>query len=153
MSLRITVAAPFRHLHKDQLQRSEFVYYLAIDRMWMNREQAGVLLDLAAEQGLVELRNGVVTPLFAVAEVAVPLGYRPGADDLERPDPERLLLSRIAAATGRDEREVAAEANRLVAEGFDGQLRSKAALVLLALRHGVDVDDLLAPLRDALLSE
>ncbi len=153
MSLEITVAAAFRHLHKGQLQRSEFIYYLAIDRMWMNRDQAGVLLDRAVEQGLVEVQNGVVIPRFPVGEVAVPLGYRPGPEDLERTDPERLLLARIAAATGREQREVAAEANRLAAEGFDGQLRSKAALVLLARRHGVPFDDLLASLRDALLSE
>jgi hypothetical protein len=153
MSLEVTVAAPFRHLHKGQLQRSEFVYYLAIDRMWMSRDQAGLLLDLAVEQGLVDLRNGVVVPLFEVGEVTVPLGYRPGAEDFQRPDAERTLLARIAAATGRDEREVAAEANRLITERFDGQLRSKAALVLLARRHEVPFDDLLAALRDALLSE
>jgi hypothetical protein len=153
MSLQITVAAPFRHLHKEQLQRSEFIFYLAIDRMWMNREQAGALLDLAVEQGLVLVRGGLVVPLFPVGEVAVPLGYRPGPEDLERPDPERLLLARIAGATGRDEREVAAEANRLVSAGFDGQLRSKAALVLLARRHGVPFGDLLAALREGLLSE
>lgn len=153
MSLEVTVAAPFRHLHKGQLQRSEFVYYLAIDRMWMSRDQAGLLLDLAVEQGLVDLRNGVVVPLFEVGEVTVPLGYRPGAEDFQRPDAERTLLARIAAATGRDEREVAAEANRLITERFDGQLRSKAALVLLARRHQVPFDDLLAALRDALLSE
>lgn len=153
MSLEVTVAAPFRHLHKGQLQRSEFVYYLAIDRMWMSRDQAGLLLDLAVEQGLVDLRNGVVVPLFEVGEVTVPLGYRPGAEDFQRPDAERTLLARIAAATDRDEREVAAEANRLITERFDGQLRSKAALVLLARRHEVPFDDLLAALRDALLSE
>lgn len=152
MSLEITVAAPFRHLHKSQLQRSEFVYYLAIDRMWMNRDQAGLLLDRAVEQGLVELRNGVVVPLFAVGEVTVPLGYRPGPEDLERPDPVRLLIARIARATGHDEREVAAEANGIV-ESFDGQLRPEAALVLVALRHGVPFGDLLASLRQALISK
>lgn len=153
MSLEITVAAPFRHLHKGQLQRSEFVYYLAIDRMWMNRDQAGVLLDLAVEQGLLAVRNGVVTPLFPVGEVTVPLGYRPGPEDLQPPDPERILLARITVATGREQREVAAEANRLAAEGFDGHLRSKAALVLIARRYGVPFEDLLAPLRDGLISE
>ena len=153
MSLQITVAAPFRHLHKEHLQRSEFVYYLAIDRMWMNRDQAGFLLDLAVEQGLVEVRGGLVVPLFPVGEVAIPLGYRPGPEDLERPDPERLLLVRIAGATGRSEREVAAEANRLVDLGFDGQLRPQAALVLLARRYGVPFEDLLASLREGLFSE
>ncbi|HOV67580.1 MAG TPA: DUF2240 family protein, partial [Methanoregulaceae archaeon] len=32
MSLRVTIAAPFRHLHRDRLRRSEFIHYLAHDR-------------------------------------------------------------------------------------------------------------------------
>ncbi|NLX49350.1 MAG: DUF2240 family protein [Methanospirillum sp.] len=153
MSLEVTIAAPFRHLHKDQLQRSEFVYYLAIDRMWMSRDQAGILIDRAVEQGLVELRGGLLVPLFPIGDVTVPLGYRPGDEDLAAPDPERELLGRIASATGREEREVAAEANLLIAGGFDGQLRFQAALVLIASRHGVPFQDLLSPLREGMLSE
>jgi hypothetical protein len=153
MSLRVTVAAPFRHLHKEQLQRSEFVFYLAIDRMWMSRDQAHALIAVAVEEGLLEVRGGLIVPLFPVSEVQVPLGYRPGPEDLERPDPERVLLARIASATGMTEKEVAAEANRLIATAFDGNLRSKAALVLLARRHSVPFDDLLALLREGLLSE
>ncbi len=153
MSLRITVAAPFRHLHKERLQRSEFVFYLAIDRMWVSRDQANALIDLAVGEGLLEVQGGLLVPLYPVEEVTIPLGYRPGAEDLERPDPERVLLGRIASATGRDEREVAAEANLLSTEGFDGQLRFRAALVLLARRHGVPFVDLLAPLREGLLNE
>lgn len=153
MSLRITVAAPFRHLHKERLQRSEFVFYLAIDRMWMSRDQANALIDLAVTEGLLEVQGGLLVPLYPVGEVTVPLGYRPGPEDFERPDPERVLIGRIADATGRDEREVAAEANLLSTERFDGQLRSRAALVLLARRYGVRFDDLLAPLREGLLNE
>ncbi len=153
MSLRITIAAPYRHLHRDRLRRSEFVHYLAHDRMWVNPDQAKVLIDLAVSEGLLAVEEGFFVPLFSLDEVTVPLGYRPGSEDLEPPDPERVLRSRIMAAIGQDEREVAAEANRIAAEQFDGALRPQAALVLLARRHGVPFEDLVASLRDALLKE
>ena len=153
MSLQITVAAPFRHLHKEQLQRSEFIFYLAIDRGWMSRDKASALMERAVTDGLLELQGGLLVPRFPLEEVVIPLGYRPGSDDLEQPDSEHLLLARIAQATGMDERELAAEAHRLVTEGFDGQLRLQAALVLLARRHRVEFKDLLASLRSGILNE
>lgn len=150
LSLRTTIAAPFRHLHRDRLRRSEFVHYLAHDRMWMNPDQAKGLIELAISEGLLSFDGGFLVPLFPVDEVMVPLGFRPGSSDLEPPDPERVLLGRIAEALGQDEREVAADANRIAAEQFDGALRPRAALVLLARRHGVPFSDLLASLREGL---
>ena len=47
MSVKIAVAAPFKHMHKERLQKSEFVFYIAIDRKWMNKEQANHLLERA----------------------------------------------------------------------------------------------------------
>ncbi len=147
MSLRITIAAPFRHLHRDRLRRSEFIHYLAHDRMWMNSDQAKGLIELAISEGLLAVEAGILVPLYPVDEVTVPLGFRPGSEDLEPPDSERVLLGRIASAIGQDVREVAAEANRIAAEQFDGALRPRAALVLLARRYGVPFADLLASLK------
>ncbi len=121
--------------------------------MWMNADQAKGLIDLAVSQGLLALEAGLLVPLFAVDDVTVPLGFRPGSADLQPPDPEQALIDRIAAATGWDEREVAARANRIVSGEFGGALRPQAALVLLARRHGVAFEDLLALLREELQRE
>ncbi|MDG6257623.1 MAG: DUF2240 family protein [Methanomicrobiaceae archaeon] len=150
MSLRQTVAAPFRHMRKDALRKSEFIFFLAIDRKWMNKEQADRLVSLAEDQGLLSQADGVLTPQFAVEEVAIPLGFKPSSAIFERDDPVAALLERIAAQTGRGESAVAAELNDLVQKRFDGHLTGEAAVVVLARMYAVPFDDMLNDLRAGL---
>ena len=49
-----------------------------------------------------------------------------------------------------DETEVVAEMNRIIKEGFDGNLLPPAALVLLAKKYGVPCEDIVASLRQSL---
>ena len=147
MSVRIAVAAPFKHMRKDRLQRSEFVFYIAIDRKWMNKEQANQLLERARSEGLVEVNGGAIRPLFDVAEVSIPLGFKPTSDILAAADsPYEELIGRIAAATGKPPQEVVAELHRIVTDHFDGNLRVEAAVVILAKKYGVAFEDKLAAL-------
>jgi hypothetical protein len=150
VSLRQTVAAPFRHMRKDTLRKSEFIFFLAIDRKWMNKDQADRLVALAEEQGLLSLADGVLTPQFAVAEVSIPLGFKPSGDIFESEDPVATLLERIAARTGRDLSAVAAELNDLIQNRFDGHLASEAAVVVLARKYAVPFDDVLNDLNAGL---
>jgi len=76
-------------MRKDRLQRSEFVFYIAIDRKWMNKEQANQLLERARSEGLVEMDGGTIRPLFDVAEVSIPLGFKPTSDVLVKESPLR----------------------------------------------------------------
>ncbi len=147
MSVRIAVAAPFKHMRKDRLQRSEFVFYIAIDRKWMNKEQANQLLDRARAEGLIEVDGGAIRPLFDVAEVSIPLGFKPTSDVLAVAEsPYEELIGRIAAATEKPPQEVVAELHRVITDRFDGNLRVEAAVVILARKYGVAFDDKLAAL-------
>ena len=142
MSVKIAVAAPFKHMRKDRLQRSEFVFYIAIDRKWMNKEQANQLLE-----GLIEVDGGAIRPLFDVAEVSIPLGFKPTSDVLAASEsPYEELIGRIAAATEKPPQEVVAELHRIVADNFDGNLRVEAAVVILAKKYGVAFEDKLPAL-------
>ena len=49
-----------------------------------------------------------------------------------------------------DETEIVAEMNRIIKEGFDGNLLPPAALVLLAKKYGVPCDDMVASLKQSL---
>lgn len=146
-SLLITVAAPFRHLRKERLQKSEFIFYLTIDRMWMSRDQATLLLQRAEEEGLVRISGGLIEPLFAVASVTAPLGFKPTMAVFEEQDPYQVQVERVTRATGRSAQEVTAEVAALVHDQFDGQLSPEAGLVLLSRRYGVPISDTLASLR------
>ena len=153
MSVRIAVAAPFKHMRKERLQRSEFVFYIAIDRKWMNKEQANQLLERAKSEGLVEMEGGAIRPLFDVAEVSIPLGFKPTSDILVTENPSEDLIGRIAAATGRPAQEIVAELHRVVTDQFDGNLRVEAAAVILARKYGVAFEDKLPALERSVVKK
>jgi hypothetical protein len=139
--LKIAVAAPFRHLRKAALKKSELVYYYALDRKWMNTEQAAAFIRKAEESGLLTGGDGVYKPSFDYTTVTIPVGFRPTSAILERSDPFTGLVNRIAQATGREETEVVAEMNKLIREGFDNNLAPEAAIAVVARRHNVPFGD------------
>lgn len=148
MSLTITIAAPFRHARKDQLKKNEIVYFLSFKQHWMNIDQANILISRAEEEGLVTLEGDMIRPLFDISTIEIPLGYRPGSAVFERSDPVDDLLSRISQHSGIPLAELVAEQNQIVMEKFGGTLRSEAAVVIMAKRHGVEFKDLLPALRE-----
>lgn len=151
MILRTTLAAPFKHTRKESLQKSEFVYYYALDRKWMSIEQANLLLKRGTEEKLLEFSGGVIKPLFNIAEITIPLGFRPGSEIFEAADPLQDMIDRIAQETKKPAADVVAEMNLAIEKGFDGNLRPEAAIVLVAKEHGVAFDDKLAGLKESLL--
>ena len=148
MTLRITVAAPFRHTRKNALRKNELVYYYALDRKWMSTDQAAVLLRRAEESGLLRQENGVYTILFDPATETIPMGFRPGSAVFEAHDPAQELIARISKTRSVPETEVAGEMNAVIREQFGGNLLPPAALVLLAKKYGVPYEDL----REALIA-
>ena len=142
MSLSVTVAAPFKHTRKEKLQKSEFIFYLTIDRKWMSRDQANQLLERAKAAGMVEVADGWVRPLLDLSSITVPVGFKPDSRIFESDEASQVLVGRIAAARGVPPAEVVAEVNRVIREGFDGNLRLPAAAVIVAKRYKVGFDDL-----------
>lgn len=153
MSLDVTVAAPFKQMHKGEMDRSQFVFFLALDRKWMNVDQANAVLRLAEAAGMVKVEDDVVSPLIDVSAIAIPLGFRPGPEVFDAPDPCNDLVERIAQVTAREPGDVVAEMNRVTDEEFDGKLRAGAAAVLLARRYGVEWIDLLPAIRKGVAGE
>jgi hypothetical protein len=149
VSLQVTVAAPFKHTRKEKLQKSEFIFYLTIDRKWMSRDQANLVLDRAKTLGMVELADGWVRPLLDLSAITVPVGFRPDSGIFESEEASQLLIGRIATARGVPPGEVVAEVNRVIREDFDGNLRLPAAAAIVAARYRVDFTDL----RDRLAAE
>jgi hypothetical protein len=142
VSLQVTVAAPFKHTRKEKLQKSEFIFYLTIDRKWMSRDQANQLLERAKAAGMVEVADGWVKPLLDLSAITVPVGFRPDSRIFESEEASQVLMGRIAASRGVPPAEVVAEVNRVIREGFDGNLRLPAAAVIVAKRYKVGFDDL-----------
>ncbi len=90
---------------------------------------------------------GFLLPVLISTEVTIPVGFKPTSSIFERNDPAQELIGRIAQAQGIEETEVVSEMNRIIKEGFDGNLLPAAALVLLAKKYHVPFKDL----REALI--
>jgi hypothetical protein len=150
MTFRTTVAAPFRHLRKAAMKKSELVYYYALDRKWMSTEQANLLLKNAEEEGLLVQDNGIYSPNFNISDISIPIGFKPTSAIFNKTNPVDEMVGRIARATGRQETEIVAEMNRLIRDGFDRNLVPEAAVTLIAKRHKVPFDDRLEALQQNL---
>ena len=150
MTLRTTIAAPFRHTRKTGMKKNELVYYYALDRKWMSTDQANQLLRRAEEDGLLQQENGLYSPRFNTAEVTIPVGFKPTSAIFERNDPTQELIGRIARARKVEETEIVAEMNRVIKDGFDTNLLPPAALILLAKKYQIPFEDLRDSLRQAI---
>lgn len=128
------------------MRKNELVYYYALDRKWMSTEQANLLLRRAEEGGLLKEENGVFTPLFDIAGVIIPIGFKPTSSIFEQNDPVQNLIGRIAAARNVPEMDIVAEMNGIIKAGFDGNLLPPAAIVIIAKKYGVQFEDLRDPL-------
>lgn len=153
MTLITTIAAPFKYMRKEQLRTSEFVFFLAIDRKWMNKDQAHLLLSRAEREGLIRQDGGVLTPTFDLGGVNIPLGFKPTSDIFDQKDPVSDLMERIATAQERDVSAVASEMNIIIDERFDGHIRPEAAIVLLAKRYSVPFEDVLEDLKKSVVKK
>jgi hypothetical protein len=147
VTFRITVAAPFRHSRKTAMRKNELVYYYALDRKWMSTEQANLLLKNAEEEGLLVQDNGIYSINFDISGVIVPIGFKPTSAIFEKKDPLQEIIGRIARATGTQDTDVVAEMNKLIRDGFDGNLLPEAAIVIIARRHNVPFEDTLEVLQ------
>jgi len=150
VTLRTTIAAPFKHTRKTGMRKNELVYYYALDRKWMSTEQANQILKRAEDDGLIRQENGIYAPLFDMEGVTIPLGFKPTSAIFERNDPTQELIARIAKARNVDETEIVADMNKVIKEEFDTNLLPAAALVILAKKYQVPFADLRDSLRQAL---
>ncbi len=150
MTLKTAVAAPFRHLRKTALKKSELVYYYALDRKWMSTEQASTLLRNAEEEGLLVHDGTMYSPSFDTGTVTIPLGFRPTSVVFDKKDVFAEVVSRIARTLKKDDTEVVAEMNQVIRAGFDGNLLPEAAIAIVARRYNVPIDDYIGALEKSI---
>lgn len=147
------MAAAFRHLRKERLQKVEFIYYISIDRKWMNKDQAALLLERARDEGLIIQKDGTFVPAFDPAEVDIPLGFKPSGDVLEKHDPVERLVADIARKAGAETQSIYAEMNRIISDTFLGNLMPEAAVVILARRYQVPFGTYKPELKEKLMTQ
>lgn len=150
VSLLKTLAAPFYHTRKDTLQISELTFYYAYDKKFMNKDDVPRILKRGVNQGLIEIHNDTVRPLFDINTVEIPIGYKPSSVVFEVEDPFQQLLDRICKESGIQQEDIIRDMNTIQKEIFDQKIRSDAALIIIAKQHGIIIADLLDAFREKL---
>lgn len=151
MTLKTALAAPFYHSRAQKLGKSELIYYYAFDRRWMDRDEVDLLIHRGLEQHLLGTKDDMYFPLFDLAEVQIPIGYKPSSSIFNAHDPFEQLLDRITGTTRKEPEEIIARMNGIIKDRFDGNLRPEAALVIIAKQEGIPVTDLLEALKQKVL--
>jgi len=137
MSLRRTVAAPFRQRGADRLAESEFVVAVSLDRDWFSPDQAKRLVDVATGEGLLDRDGDALVPSFDPRSVSVPEDFSPEEAVVQERSPFERVLDALVES-GAEKQDAVAAINRLQA---DLALTIDAAAVLYAHRQGLDVGD------------
>ena len=146
MSLRRTVAAPFRQRGVDQLRESEFVVALSLDRDWFSPDQAQRLVDAAVTEVLLERDDDAVTVTVDTGGVTGPDGVVPDESVIQ----QRSVFERVLGAlldAGVEKQDAVAGINQLQAE-LD--IAVEAAALLYARRQGVAAERLADRAREEL---
>jgi hypothetical protein len=153
MTLKAALAAPFYHSRAQKLEKSELIYYYVFERRWMDKDKVDLLIRRGLEQHMLGSEKGMFFPLFDLSDVHIPIGYKPSSSIFEVSDPFEHLLERISSQTGKENEEIVGVMNQYILEGFNGNLRPEAGLVLVAKNFGVPVNDLLDSMREKLLKK
>jgi hypothetical protein len=137
VSLRVTVAAPFRQRGTRRMGQSEFVVALSLDRDWFSPDQAKRLVDVAVGEGLVGREDDELVATFDPTAVEVPDDFTPEDAMLRERSPFERVLERLVDA-GHEKQTAVARINELQRELA---VSVEAAAVVYARRNGVDVGD------------
>ncbi len=140
--LLYSVAVPFKRKGKEALKESEFVLALSIDLNWFNPEQAKNILGNAEKAGLIKRDGDLVKPTFDLNSIEIPSGFKPDSSIFERKTIFDRVIERIIAGTGMEKRRVISLINKKQEE-LSKLVVIEVSAILVALEHGVAVDDLI----------
>lgn len=147
--LTYTVSMPFLRKGKEAMKESEFVLALSIDLNWFAPEQAKNVLGEAEKAGLLKREGELILPTFDVSKVEIPPGFKPGVYG-EKTIFERVI-ERIMQGTGMEKRKIIALVNKKQEE-LAKMVLIEVSAILVAIEHGVAVNDLIDEEYEALLN-
>ncbi len=140
--LTYTVSMPFLRKGKETLKESEFVLALSIDLNWFTPEQAKIVLAEAEKSGLLKRDGEMVSPAFDISGVKIPSGFKPQQGIFDKKTLFERIIERIISGTGIDKRKAIALINKKQEE-LAKTVVIEVSAILVAIEHGVLVDDLI----------
>ncbi len=151
--LETCLAVLYKRKGKNVLTEAEFQFAVSLDFRWFTPQEAQRLMELAIGRGLLVRSDIYLSPSFDYKDIEAPLSFRPSRDVLVGEKEELSLFARlvglITSQGGLKKREAVGRINRTQERlGVDVEV---AALVV-ASDLGVEVSELIGPVREEVLS-
>ncbi len=140
--LTYTVSMPFKRKGKGTLKETEFVLALSLDLKWFPPEQAKIILINAEKSGLLKREGEMVQPIFDIAGIEIPSGFKPGSPGIEEEALFDRIMDRIITDTGIEKRKVIAMINKKQEE-LAKQVAIEVSAIQVAVEMGIKMDDLI----------
>ncbi len=115
MDLEKVVAAPFKQQGSDRLEESKFVVGLSLDRNWYSPDQAGRVVELGIQNGLLMREGNELVANFTPDSVRIPPDFGPSDEVVAQESPFEIILRQLTDA-GMEKQSVVAQINQLQGE-------------------------------------
>ena len=151
--LETCLAVLYKRKGKNVLTEAEFQFAVSLDFRWFTPQEAQRLMELAIGRGLLVRTDMYLSPSFDYKDIEAPLSFRPSREVLAGDKEEISLFARlvglITSQGGLKKREAVGRINRTQERlGVDVEV----AAMVVASDLGVDVSDLIGPVREEILS-
>jgi hypothetical protein len=140
--LKYTVSVPFKRKGKDALKESEFVLALSIDLNWFSPDKAKNIVLEAEKAGLIKREGDIIHPTFDLSLVEPSSEFKQGIMEEQEQALFDRIIERITAETGMDKRKIVALVNKKQ-DALSKLVEIEVSAILIALEHGVAVDNLI----------
>ncbi len=150
--LKQLIAFLFNRKGRRSLSRRDLEMAVSMDLHWFSPTEAREIINNAKKADLIIERDSELEPTFDPRSVGVPIGFRPSAKVLQRPNPVPLfiqIVNRIVGATDSSRQEVIAEINRK-REELGTEIEVVA--LLMAKKYEVTVDELYSAVEDLIFA-
>lgn len=137
-----SVSMPFKKKGRETLRESEFVLALSFDLNWFTPDQAKIIVRDAEKAGLIKKEGDMIRPEFDISSVEIPAGFKPDSSVFNQKTILDRAIERIMSSTGMEKRKVIALINKKQ-EDLSKLVEIEVSAILVALEHGVAMDDLI----------
>jgi hypothetical protein len=138
---QIIIAFLFKRSGKTALKDSELYLPLSMELGWFSTKEAHEFVTYAINHTLLEKKDGMLHPLFAIETISIPVGFTPSKKTFNKTAHEEenlidIIITHISEKTNRDPKEIQGEI-KLVEQ--EKQILPEVSALFVARTYDIDI--------------
>jgi hypothetical protein len=138
---QIIIAFLFKRSGKTSLKDSELYLPLSMELGWFSTKEAQEFVTYAMNHALLEKKDGMLHPMFAIETISIPVGFTPSKKTFNETAHEEenlidIIITQISEKTHHDPKEVQGKMKQVEQEK---QILPEVAALLVARTYDIDI--------------